>query len=68
MQLQTIKNFELQNKEEFSLAWQHLHEDLKSYAFDGTFTTWFIWRKCIDLGWVITRTCKYALFPTYNCD
>jgi hypothetical protein len=68
MQLQTIKNFALQNKEEFILVWQHLHEDLENCAFDLTFITWLIWRKDIDLGWVITRTWKYALFPTYNCN
>jgi hypothetical protein len=58
----------LQNKEESISTWQHLHEDLKSYDFDVTFTTWVIWREAIDLGWVIAKTSKYALFPTYSCN
>jgi hypothetical protein len=40
----------------------------KKSAFDVTFTTWLIQRKDIDLGWVISRTSKYALFPTYSCN
>jgi hypothetical protein len=68
VQLQTIQDFTLQNKEEYILAWQHLHEDLESCVFYVTFTTWLIQIEDIDLGWVIAMTCKYALFPTYSCN
>jgi hypothetical protein len=68
VQLWAIQDFALQNKEKFILAWQHLHEDLESYAFDVTFITWVIRREDIDLGWVIAKTSKYALFPTYSCN
>jgi hypothetical protein len=55
-------------KEECILAWQHVHEDPESCAFDVTFTIWLMGKKDIDLGWVIATTCKYALFPTYSCS
>jgi hypothetical protein len=68
VQLRAIQDFILQNKKVFISTWQHLHEDPESCAFDVTFTTWLIQIEYIDLGWVIARTCRYALFPTYNCN